>query len=73
MLGEGEGLELLGVFFTFIIGLGIMVAFGRWWESQKKQVERLVQQNLKRFLKRIGECNGFKRAAAERNSRGQAL
>ena len=33
MLGEGEGLELLGVFITFILGLGLMVAFGKWWES----------------------------------------
>ena len=33
MLGEGEGLELLGVFFTFMFGLGVMVLLGKWWES----------------------------------------
>ena len=33
MLGEGEGLELLGVFFTFMIGLGVMVLLGKWWEA----------------------------------------
>ena len=33
MLGEGEGLELLGVFFTFMIGLGVMVMLGKWWEA----------------------------------------
>ena len=33
MLGEGEGLELMGVFFTFMIGLGIMVVLGKWWEA----------------------------------------
>ena len=33
MLGEGEGLELLGVFFTFIFGLGVMVVLGKWWEA----------------------------------------
>ena len=52
MLGEGEGLELLGVFFTFIIGLGIMVAFGRWWESQKKHVERLVSVEFKKIFEK---------------------
>ncbi len=51
MLGEGEGLELLGVFFTITIGLGIMVALGRWWESQKKLVARLVEQNKNFFEK----------------------
>ncbi len=33
MLGEGEGLELLGVFITFILGLGVMVVLGKWWEA----------------------------------------
>ncbi|MGE3856636.1 MAG: hypothetical protein AB7G21_06745 [Dehalococcoidia bacterium] len=33
MLGEGEGLELLGVFVTFMLGLGIMVVLGKWWEA----------------------------------------
>lgn len=33
MLGEGEGLELLGVFFTFIFGLAVMVVLGKWWEA----------------------------------------
>ena len=33
MLGEGEGLELLGVFITFILGLGVMVVLQKWWEA----------------------------------------
>lgn len=33
MLGEGEGLELLGVFITCIVGLGVMVVLGKWWEA----------------------------------------
>lgn len=33
MLGEGEGIELIGVFLTFIVGLGIMVLLGKWWEA----------------------------------------
>ena len=33
MLGEGEGLELLGVFFMTMLGLGIMVVLGKWWEA----------------------------------------
>ena len=33
MLGEGEGIELIGVFVTFIVGLGIMVLLGKWWEA----------------------------------------
>ena len=33
MLGEGEGLELLVVFFTFMLGLAIMVGLGKWWEA----------------------------------------
>lgn len=33
MLGEGEGLELLGVFFTVMFGLGVMVVLGKWWEA----------------------------------------
>ncbi len=33
MLGEGEGLELLGVFITFMVGLGMMVVLGKWWEA----------------------------------------
>lgn len=33
MIGQGEGLELLGVFITIIGSLAILVAFGRWWEA----------------------------------------
>jgi hypothetical protein len=33
MLGEGEGLELMGVLFTILFGLGVMVALGKWWEA----------------------------------------
>ncbi len=33
MLGEGEGIELIGVFVTVIVGLGIMVLLGKWWEA----------------------------------------
>ena len=33
MFGEGEGLELIGVFVTFIVGLAIMVMLGKWWEA----------------------------------------
>ncbi len=33
MIGEGEGLELLGVFITFMAGLAIMVLLGKWWEA----------------------------------------
>ena len=33
VLGEGEGLELLAVFVTFMLGLGIMVVLGKWWEA----------------------------------------
>ena len=33
VLGEGEGLELLAVFITFMIGLAIMVVLGKWWEA----------------------------------------
>jgi hypothetical protein len=33
VLGEGEGLELLAVFITFMLGLGIMVVLGKWWEA----------------------------------------
>mgnify|MGYP001821973326 CR=1 FL=1 len=33
VIGEGEGLELLAVFITFMLGLGIMVALGKWWEA----------------------------------------
>ncbi len=28
----GEFLELVFVFMTMFLGLGIMVAFGKWWE-----------------------------------------
>ena len=28
----GEFLELVFVFITMFLGLGIMVAFGKWWE-----------------------------------------
>ena len=33
MLGEGEGLELLGVFCTFMLALATMVLLGKWWEA----------------------------------------
>jgi len=33
MLGEGEGIEVIGVFFTILLGLGIMVLLGKWWEA----------------------------------------
>jgi hypothetical protein len=33
MLGAGEGLELLAIFFMVMVGLGIMVLLGRWWEA----------------------------------------
>ena len=33
VIGEGEGLELLAVFVTFMLGLGIMVLLGKWWEA----------------------------------------
>lgn len=33
MLGEGEGLELIAVFVTFMVSLGIMVVLGKWWEA----------------------------------------
>lgn len=33
MLGEGEGIELIGVFVTTMLGLGIMVLLGKWWEA----------------------------------------
>lgn len=33
MLGEGEGLELLAVFVTFMVSLAIMVVLGKWWEA----------------------------------------
>jgi hypothetical protein len=33
MLGEGEGIELIGVFVTVMVGLGIMVLLGKWWEA----------------------------------------
>ncbi len=33
MLGEGEGLELIAVFVTFVVSLGIMVVLGKWWEA----------------------------------------
>jgi hypothetical protein len=33
MIGEGEGLELLGVFVTFMVSLAIMVLLGKWWEA----------------------------------------
>ena len=35
MLGEGEGLELLGVFFTFMLGLTVMVVLGRLVERDR--------------------------------------
>ena len=60
MLGEGEGLELLGVFITFILGLGLMVAFGKWWESQlEKKTLNLFVLELKQILG-LGRMNGFK-------------
>ncbi len=33
MIGEGEGIELIGVFITFMVGLGAMVLLGKWWEA----------------------------------------
>ena len=33
MLGEGEGLELIAVFVTFMVSLAIMVVLGKWWEA----------------------------------------
>jgi hypothetical protein len=33
VIGEGEGLELLAVFVTFMLGLAIMVVLGKWWEA----------------------------------------
>ena len=33
MLGEGEGIEVIGVFVTILLGLGIMVLLGKWWEA----------------------------------------
>lgn len=33
MLGEGEGLELIAVFVTFMTGLAVMVLLGKWWEA----------------------------------------
>jgi hypothetical protein len=33
MLGEGEGIELIGVFITFMVGLGVLVMLGKWWEA----------------------------------------
>ena len=33
MLGEGDGLELIAVFVTFMVSLGIMVVLGKWWEA----------------------------------------
>ncbi len=33
MLGEGEGLELIAVFVTFMVSLAVMVVLGKWWEA----------------------------------------
>jgi hypothetical protein len=33
MLGQGEGLELIGVFVTLMLSLAIMVGLGKWWEA----------------------------------------
>jgi hypothetical protein len=33
MLGAGEGLELMAIFAMTIVGLGILVLLGRWWEA----------------------------------------
>lgn len=33
MLGMGEGLELLAVFFTFVGGLALLTVLGKWWEA----------------------------------------
>lgn len=33
MLGAGEGLELMAMFFAVMLGLGIMVLLGKWWEA----------------------------------------
>ena len=34
IFGEvGETLELVGVLITMFVGLGVMVALGKWWEA----------------------------------------
>jgi hypothetical protein len=33
MLGAGEGLELMAIFFATMLGLAIMVLLGKWWEA----------------------------------------
>ena len=33
MIGEGEGIELIAVFFTFVAGLGLLALLGKWWEA----------------------------------------
>ena len=33
MLGSGEGIELIAVFATVVLGLGIMTLLGKWWEA----------------------------------------
>jgi len=46
MLGEGEGLELLGVFFTVMLGLGVMVMLG----TSKVSVCSIALANAAAFL-----------------------
>ncbi len=33
MLGQGEGLELLGVFITILGSLAVLALLGKWWEA----------------------------------------
>lgn len=34
IFGEvGESLELVGVFVTMMVSLGVLVALGKWWEA----------------------------------------
>ncbi len=33
MLGQGEGLELLGVFITVLGTLAALFVLGKWWEA----------------------------------------
>lgn len=33
MLGQGEGLELLGVFITVLGSLAVLAVLGKWWEA----------------------------------------
>ncbi len=33
MLGEGEGIELIAVFVTFVTGYALLGLLGKWWEA----------------------------------------